>query len=351
MVLNPTSTGFLLLASVVVLIASLFLTYDPVDLCAASNGLKFCVGFNNAYAFVMCIMEIIVCVVALFMLKMKQAILQKVLVAKAPLIGPITVESLISLFLFVNITIGAFILTNMPEHGFDQTNNGYFACWAGACASLGNIGVDPAKMVDDLRAKTGVSPAFGLIISSIMVILQSYPYLAFDPTQMPADGGPWRPVPVWHSNPPSPPRAPPPPSKPPSGRMLQQQNIMDYNIQAMIYAFWLSIVTLCFACFIVFKPGYISGKVEKLFTFLYLVLLVCWVIEAFWTTFPGSSPFHVTCNGYFGSWLGVAFSAQLLFFKPPVNPSVQLEEYKENPSEIAMGSMNKDQDGMVSEPL
>jgi hypothetical protein len=177
MVLNPTSTGFLLLASVVVLIASLFLTYDPVDLCAASNGLKFCVGFNNAYAFVMCIMEIIVCLVALVMLKMKQAILQKVLVAKAPLIGPITVESLISLFLFVNITIGAFILTNMPEHGFDQTNNGYFACWAGACASLGNIGVDPAKMVDDLRAKTGVSPAFGLIISSIMVIRKLAPRL------------------------------------------------------------------------------------------------------------------------------------------------------------------------------
>ena len=188
-----------------------------------------------------------------------------------------------------------------------------------------------------------------------LLAVQSYPYLAFDPTQMPADGGPWRPVPVWHSNPPSPPRAPPPPGKPSAplvngGRMLQQ-DIMDYNIPAMIYAFWLSIVTLCFALFIVFKPGYISGKIEKLFTFLYLVLLVCWVVEAFWTTFPGSSPFHVTCNGYFGSWLGVAFSAQLLFFKPPVNPSVQLEEYKENPSEIAMGSMNKDQDGMVSEPL
>ena len=178
---------------------------------------------------------------------------------------------------------------------------------------------------------------------------------------MPADGGRPRPVPVWHLNPPPPPRAPPPrappapPKGPDIGRMLQQQDIMDYNIPAMIYAFWLSIITLCFALFVVFKPGYISGKIEKLFTFLYLVLTVCWVIEAFWTTFPGSSPFHVTCNGYFGSWLGVAFSAQLLFFKAPVNPSVQLEEYKENPSEIAMGSINKgqdkDQDGMVSEPL
>ena len=180
---------------------------------------------------------------------------------------------------------------------------------------------------------------------------------------MPADGGRPRPVPVWHLNPPPPPRAPPPraPPAPPKGpdmvpgRMLQQQDIMDYNIPAMIYAFWLSIITLCFALFVVFKPGYISGKIEKLFTFLYLVLMVCWVIEAFWTTFPGSSPFHVTCNGYFGSWLGVAFSAQLLFFKAPVNPSVKLEEYKENPSEIAMGSINKgqdkDQDGMVSEPL
>ena len=92
---------------------------------------------------------------------------------------------------------------------------------------------------------------------------------------MPADGGRPRPVPVWHLNPPPPPRAPPPrapsPRAPPSpvGRMLQQQDIMDYNIPAMIYAFWLSIITLCFALFVVFKPGYISGKVEKLFTFLY----------------------------------------------------------------------------------
>ena len=101
-------------------------------------------------------------------------------------------------------------------------------------------------------------------------------------------------MPVWHLNPPPPPRAPPPrappaPPKGPQGRMLQQHDIMDYNIPAMIYAFWLSIITLCFALFVVFKPGYISGKIEKLFTFLYLVLMVLWVIEAFWTTFPGSS--------------------------------------------------------------
>ena len=81
-------------------------------------------------------------------------------------------------------------------------------------------------------------------------------------------------MPVWHLNPPPPPRAPPPrappapPKGPEQGRMLQQQDIMDYNIPAMIYAFWLSIITLCFALFVVFKPGYISGKIEKLFTFL-----------------------------------------------------------------------------------
>ena len=173
--LNSTSTGFLLVTSTVVLIASLFLTNDPVDTCAVSGGMQYCVGWNNAYAFVMTIMEILVCAVALYMLKMKPAILQKLLVAKAPLFGPITVEGLISLFLFLNVTLGAFILTNMPEHGFDQTNNGYFACWAAACAALGNIGVDPAKLGDDLRARTGVSPASGLIISSIMVIRKLAP--------------------------------------------------------------------------------------------------------------------------------------------------------------------------------
>ena len=69
----------------------------------------------------------------------------------------------------MNATIGALIMTNQPEHGFDQTNNGYFACWAGVCAALGNIGVDAIKNGEDI-AKKGVSPAWGIIISSIMVL-------------------------------------------------------------------------------------------------------------------------------------------------------------------------------------
>lgn len=129
------------------------------------------------------------------------------------------------------------------------------------------------------------------------------------------------------------------------GRMLQQQDIMDYNIPAMIYAFWLSIITLCFALFVVFKPGYISGKIEKLFTFLYLVLMVCWVIEAFWTTFPGSSPFHVTGNGYFGSWLAVAFAAQMFYAVAPAMPEGRTSEVLSSKSvdaEVSKAAVEED---------
>ena len=175
--LNSTSTGFLLVTSTVVLIASLFLTNDPVDMCAVSGGMQYCVGWNNAYAFVWSIMEIVLCAVGLAALKYKPDLLSKVLVAKAPMLyAPVTVESLLSFVLFLNATIGALIMTNQPEHGFDQTNNGYFACWAGVCAALGNIGVDAIKNGEDI-AKKGVSPAWGIIISSIMVLRTNAPRL------------------------------------------------------------------------------------------------------------------------------------------------------------------------------
>jgi hypothetical protein len=175
--LNSTSTGFLLVTSTVVLIASLFLTNDPVDTCAVSGGMQYCVGWNNAYAFVWSIMEIVLCAVGLAALKYKPDLLSKVLVAKVPMLyAPVTVESLLSFVLFLNATIGALIMTNQPEHGFDQTNNGYFACWAGVCAALGNIGVDAIKNGEDI-AKKGVSPAWGIIISSIMVLRTNAPRL------------------------------------------------------------------------------------------------------------------------------------------------------------------------------
>jgi hypothetical protein len=152
--LNSTSTGFLLVTSTVVLIASLFLTNDPVDACAVSGGMQYCVGWNNAYAFVWSILEIVLCAVGLAALKYKPDLLSKVLVAKVPMLyAPVTVESLLSFVLFLNATIGALIMTNQPEHGFDQTNNGYFACWAGVCAALGNIGVDASRTARTLRKR------------------------------------------------------------------------------------------------------------------------------------------------------------------------------------------------------
>ncbi|KOO29365.1 hypothetical protein Ctob_009866 [Chrysochromulina tobinii] len=308
--LNSTSTGFLLVTSTVVLIASLFLTNDPVDTCAVSGGMQYCVGWNNAYAFVWSIMEIVLCAVGLVALKYKPDLLSKVLVAKVPLLyAPITVESLLSFVLFLNATIGALIMTNQPEHGFDQTNNGYFACWAGVCAALGNIGVDAIKNGEDI-AKKGVSPAWGIIISSIM---------QFEEVEPPQD-------------------------EMTLGRELQEAIVL-YNTPAMVFAFWLSVATIIVATIFVFRPTLFAGKIAMLGTLIKLVMLVSWVVEAFWTTFPGSSPFHVTGNGYFGSWLAVAFAAQMFYAVAPAMPEGRTSEVLSSKSvdvEVSKAAVEED---------
>ena len=173
------------------------------------------------------------------------------------------------------------------------------------------------------------------------------------------------------SSPPSP-SLPPPFSSPPpspnittsvSGRMLQQfeeveppqdemalgrelqEAIVLYNTPAMVFAFWLSVATILVATIFVFRPTLFAGKIAMLGTLIKLVMLVSWVVEAFWTTFPGSSPFHVTGNGYFGSWLAVAFAAQMFYAVAPAMPEGRTSEVLSSKSvdaEVSKAAVEED---------
>jgi NADPH:quinone reductase-like Zn-dependent oxidoreductase len=88
-----------------------------------------------------------------------------------------------------------------------------------------------------------------------------------------------------------------------------------------------------------------GGKVAMLGTLIKLVMLVSWVVEAFWTTFPGSSPFHVTGNGYFGSWLAVAFAAQMFYAVAPAMPEGRTSEVLSSKSvdaEVSKAAVEED---------
>jgi amino acid transporter len=173
------------------------------------------------------------------------------------------------------------------------------------------------------------------------------------------------------SSPPSP-SLPPPFSSPPpspnittsvSGRMLQQfeeveppqdemalgrelqEAIVLYNTPAMVFAFWLSVATILVATIFVFRPTLFAGKIAMVGTLIKLVMLVSWVVEAFWTTFPGSSPFHVTGNGYFGSWLAVAFAAQMFYAVAPAMPEGRTSEVLSSKSvdaEVSKAAVEED---------
>ena len=171
-------------------------------------------------------------------------------------------------------------------------------------------------------------------------------------------------------SPPPPSPSPPPPSPSPTnngtagaGRMLQQfeeveppqdemtlgrelqEAIVLYNTPAMVFAFWLSVATIIVATIFVFRPTLFAGKIAMLGTLIKLVMLVSWVVEAFWTTFPGSSPFHVTGNGYFGSWLAVAFAAQMFYAVAPAMPEGRTSEVLSSKSvdvEVSKAAVEED---------
>jgi amino acid transporter len=128
------------------------------------------------------------------------------------------------------------------------------------------------------------------------------------------------------------------------GRELQEAIVL-YNTPAMVFAFWLSVATILVATIFVFRPTLFAGKIAMVGTLIKLVMLVCWVVEAFWTTFPGSSPFHVTGNGYFGSWLAVAFAAQMFYAVAPAIPEGRTSEVLSSKSvdaEVSKAAVEED---------
>lgn len=269
--LNAVSTALALVSSSVLLVAALFLDDAKTDNCATigysnSSLMTYCVGWNNAYAFSVAIVGITVCSVILILAKWRPVILVKTVGSMTlPKVGAVTVDLLLSCFVFVWLTVGAFVLTTMEEHGFSKLSNGYFACWAGAIASLGNLGVDRAALVQ-------AGPVFGLKIASIVILIQS----------------------------------------------TQTMDVLYIQ-----FAFVVSIISLVFTTSYMLYGDHLEAVFEgKLSTVIKVTMLLLWIIEAFWTTFPAESPFHEAGNGYFGSWIAVMMIAQISTLKTVITANM-----------------------------
>jgi len=280
--MNLASTGGAFVASLVLLIAVLSLgeqgnCLDIPDsitslINANLNGsatvnletVNWCIGWDNAYQLSVASVGLVLSLIGCTLIKCKPNILTAQLGrCQLPFLGPLTIDLLLSSLLFMWLTVGAMVLTTMEDGGFTTTSNGYFACWAGSFTSIGNLGVSRDTAGAHLE-KTG--PAFGLMIASIVVLIAALPEF--------------------------------------------QNRLM------ILYAFIVALVSVVFsAVFLLFGEKIDAKCSGKLGDALKLVVLLAWIVEAMWTTFPSGSPFYTTGNGYFGSWLGVVTATQLSSLK------------------------------------
>jgi len=279
--MNMASTGGAFVASLVLLVAVLSLGEvgncvtipESITLLINANlngsatvsfSNSWCVGWDNAYQISVASVGLVLSLIGCALMKCKPALLTVQLGrCQLPLVGALTVDMLLSSLLFLWLTVGAIVLTTMEDGGFQTTSNGYFACWAGAFTSIGNLGVSPNTAGVHFE-KTG--PAFGLMIASIVVLIAALPEF--------------------------------------------QHRLMIF------YAFIVALVSLVFSAAFLLAGDKFDAKCRgRLGEAVKLVVLLAWIVEAMWTTFPSGSPFYTTGNGYFGSWLGVVTATQLSSLK------------------------------------
>ena len=109
---------------------------------------------RDGFAIAVGIVSICVCVITLILRAKKPEVLSKQL-CTLPMLGNMTVETLITLFLFIWWLIGACILT-FTYVLFKEATNGYFACWvalissASACSASVPLVADATKKVSSL---------------------------------------------------------------------------------------------------------------------------------------------------------------------------------------------------------
>mmetsp|Transcript_22963 Transcript_22963/g.33891 ORF Transcript_22963/g.33891 Transcript_22963/m.33891 type:complete len:305 (-) Transcript_22963:106-1020(-) len=174
------------------------------------------------------------------------------------------VKILNSYFLFFWTFVGACFMTFGTGAPFQSTGNGYFASWGMALFSVMAVGVS----FDEVRhTTTGMGPRLGLFVSSLIVLIASASYLG-------------------------------------DGKRLNDAT--SYNVA--IFAVALSSVTVLVIASLIYcgVRRNDDANPNPVVFFVVLVFCICWIFEAFYSTFHG--PFNETSNGYFGSW-GAAFSS------------------------------------------
>lgn len=170
-----------------------------------------------------------------------------------PVVGPVLVGSLFSVFLLIWWTISSLVITF--DGPFTVTTNGYFAAWGGFIGGVMGIGIG----VGAQHAR----PHICLVASSVVVILA-----VIDP--------------------------------------IDKGLYEGESICALI----VSILTLILMI-VLFVLGRLGQPVpDKVQLGLFVAVAIMWVVAACVVTFRG--PFLVTGNGYFGVWIATICSAMAL---------------------------------------
>jgi len=158
--------------------------------------------------------------------------------------GSITVAYLLTKFLVLWWSIGAFVLTFNGPYQF--TSNGYFALWGGLVFAVGAMG-------DGVTGHSKMSSFSGLLICAIVLLSALPRYIG-------GNGG---------------------------------------NSGEALFALIVAIVTVLL--FLVFTYAWQPSS-HTVQTVIFGILALLWVVVPFVVTFRG--PFKTTGNGYFASWIG-----------------------------------------------
>jgi len=178
--------------------------------------------------------------------------------------GPVTINGLIAIFLFLWWGVGTPILTIRDP--FTLTKNGFFAAWFGFLCSVVGIGLSSSKMKG--AASSTYAPQGCLGMSAAMLIAILSPKMADETAEFKEYEGP------------------------------------------IVYTMVISYLTIAWVFVNVFMMqkgmtcGLMLDKVQS------VARLALWIISAGWTTFRG--PFLNTENGYIAVWAGATCSALLL---------------------------------------
>jgi len=176
----------------------------------------------------------------------------------APVLGDMSLSSVVALFLFVWWGIAVYILTFYGP--FVDTTNGYFAVWIGFASSIGGIGAALPGLQASASATSFSVSLIGLGVCAVVVGLD-----------LTAAGG------------------------------LSRQ---------MTYGMVVAVLTFAAVAMMLLQELAGAPLDATLARNVHIVIVLIWGLAALWLTFTG--PFIATGNGYFALWAGLVCASRLV---------------------------------------